>query len=155
VVDRRRAASAVAFAVLVGLLAAATTPVEQTEAAWTDREIATASLSTKSLPAVPNFACPADGASFTWSTPPVPYTGAVLSGYEFSYVQLLTANAPTVVALPATATSTTIPSSSLVLLTSYRVSITAKYSNWVTPPATRTLDVLLGLGGLKLFGCGA
>jgi hypothetical protein len=139
----------------VDATAAAWTPVDATAAAWADRETATATLSVRTLPPVPNFACPADGATFTWTTPPAPYPDAVVSGYEFSYVQVGTGNAPTVIALPPTATSTSIPPSVLILLASYTVTITAKYTNWVTPPATRTLHVVLELLGIKVFACGA
>ena len=149
----RLAALAAAGVVLVG--AAALAPVDETSAAWADRETATATFTVRSLPAVPNFACPADGATFTWTTPPVPYAGAVLSGYEFSYVQVGTSNTPTVVALPASATGTSIAPNGLVLLASYRVTLTAKYANWVTPPATRTLNVVLEVLGAKIFACGA
>jgi len=155
--DRRRSALAALVAAACATLAvcAAVAPVGQTEAAWVDREIATAKLTVKTLPAIPNFACPADGASFTWTTPAAPFPGAVLSGYEFSYVQLQTSNPATVVSLPATATSTSIPANALVLLASYRVTLTAKYGNWVTPPATRTLNVVLELAGVKVYTCGA
>ena len=47
---RRRAAGAVAVLGALALLAAASVPVEQTEAAWVDREHATAALSTATIP---------------------------------------------------------------------------------------------------------
>lgn len=61
----------------------------------------------------------------------------------------------TVVSLRATASSTSIPANALVLLASYRVSLTAKYGNCVTPPATRTLNVALELAAVKVYTCGA
>ena len=150
---KRVAAAAGIVALLVGTVLSA--PIEQTEAAWVDHEIATAALSVASLPAVPNFACPSDGATFTWTKPPVPYPGAVLSGYEFSYQHVNLLTPATVVQLPATATGTSIAPNLLVLLASYNITLTAKYTNWVTPPATRTLHVVLELLGIKVFLCGA
>ena len=154
--ERRRRLAVLAAALAAALLAGvAFSPVGQTAAAWNDREFARATLTVAALPSVANFACPADGATFTWTTPSAPYPGAVLSGYEFSYVQIGTSNTPTKTNLPASATSTSIAPSGLVLLASYRVSISAKYGNWVSPPATRTLNVVLEVLGVKIFTCGA
>lgn len=149
-----RAGVAAAVCALL-LVATACTPVDVTSAAWADRETATASLAVSALPPVANFACPADGSTFTWATPTVPYPGAVLSGYEFSYQHVNLLTPATVVHLPATATGTSIAPNLLVLLASYTITLTAKYTNWVTPPATRTLHVVLELLGIKVFLCGA
>jgi hypothetical protein len=138
------------------LVALAVVPVEQTEAGWIDREHATATLSIAALPA-PDFRCASTGGilvgqvGFVWTTPAVPYTGAVLQGYDFSYG--LVGGSMKTESLPATATSASVPAAGLVLLSSYTVSLKARYNDWHTPVTSRTIGVLLGALSITIFNC--
>jgi hypothetical protein len=111
-----------------------------------------------SLPA-PDFRCTNTGilligqVGFEWLTPAAPYPGAVLQGYDFSYGRV-GGTTTTTTSLPATARSASVPAAGLELLSSWTVTLTARYENWRTPVTTRTISVLLGLAGITIFTCG-
>jgi len=155
VADRRLARLVAAVVVVACTLgfSMASVPAEQTEAAWIDHEIGTAGLSTATLPPVPNLKCPTDGNTLTWTTPPLPYAGAVLAGYDVTWTNTATNTVVSTSSPAANATSVTLPAAVLVLLSSYRASITARYQHWITPPASRTIHVVAIIGGIKIFGC--
>ena len=155
---RTRFAGVAAAVCAIALMAVAAVPVEQTDAAWVDREYSTSSLVVRTLPA-PDFRCTNTGVllvgqvGFEWVTPPTPYPGAVLQGYTFTYARV-GGTTTTTVSLPATATSAAVPAAGLELLSSWTVTLTARYQNWNTPVTTRTINVLLGALGITIFTCG-
>ena len=160
--ERRRtrllAALAVGAAALL-IVAVATVPAEQTDASWVDREHATNRLVVNALP-TPDFRCTNTGVlligqvGFEWTAPAVPYPGAVLQGYDFSYKRVGGTGPAVTTSLPATALSASVPAAGLELLSSWTVTLTAKYQSWTTPVATRTISVLLGALGITIFTCG-
>jgi len=153
---RRVMVAAVAIATAVLMLGVSSTPVAQTDASWIDREHATATLSIATLPA-PDFRCASTGGilvgqvGFVWTTPATPYPGAVLQGYDFSYG--LVGGSMTTESLPASATAASVPAAGLVLLSSYTVSLKAKYTHWVSPATSRTIGVLLGALSITIYNC--
>jgi hypothetical protein len=160
---RRRAVALIAglasVALGFSLSSAVSRGVGWTEAAWTDAEVAAATVSAGRLYAPSGLSCVAAGGllavaiEFTWTAPPTAAGGVAPDGY------VLVATTGSLVqsyAIPAGQTRGSISAGVLSLLTATTVSVYATKGAWVSPVATqtRTVTAVAGLLGLIVaWGC--
>ncbi|TPW77749.1 hypothetical protein [Schumannella soli] len=146
---RLQAALAAVVAAALGLAVAypAARSIHTTEAAWTDAEVVSGTLTTLKVNPVVTFNCvPASGTlnlltpvvPVAWTAPAATSDGIAPTSYVLSWSGLATGTG----SVETTATSYNVPLALLTINATATVSVTAKYSNWLAAPSpTRTITV--------------
>jgi hypothetical protein len=123
------------------------------EAAWMSRSYITGTVRAGVLNPVPTVKCGtaggllSTGVPISWTAPATGSDALTPQNYTVNWSGTAGSGNLTV---PASATSATIPGSTLALLGSSTVSIRASFAGWLSPPSleTRTIATLIGAGGL-------